>query len=119
MDRRRLAHFFGQAAEWLAVIFYWLQGYRLVAWRWKTPSGEVDALLTRGRWLVALEVKARWRSDGTVPVAPMQLAGIGQSLERFRSKEKRFRRCFCRVDVLTISTNRLPRWIRHAWEEPT
>jgi putative endonuclease len=112
-----LAFYFGQIAEWLAVAFYWAQGYRLVAWRWKTPSGEVDALLVRGRWLVALEVKARRHWDGTLPVTALQLAGIGQSLERFRTKEKRFRRCFCRVDVLTISTNRLPRWVRHAWEE--
>ena len=49
----------GLRAELAALIYMSLKGYWLVSWRFKTPVGEVDLILRRGRTLVFVEVKAR------------------------------------------------------------
>jgi putative endonuclease len=51
------------AIGWLAVQFY-----RIQAWRWKCPSGEVDLIARRGQRLVFIEVKFRSRrGDAAAP----------------------------------------------------
>lgn len=114
---RRRAYYWGLVAEWLAIGFYLCQGYRLVAWRLKTPAGEVDAVLRRGKWLVAVEVKARARPSLHDAVTKRQLMRVGKGLAWLRSRRKHFQRCICRVDVLILSHRRWPVWVRHAWED--
>lgn len=49
----------GLWAEIAAAGYMILQGYRLRAWRYKTPMGEMDLVMSRGRTLVFIEVKVR------------------------------------------------------------
>ncbi|MBI2233897.1 MAG: YraN family protein [Micavibrio aeruginosavorus] len=55
----------GLQAEFLAVIFLRLKGYRILAQRCKTPLGEIDLIARRGKTLVFVEVKTR----GTIAAA--------------------------------------------------
>lgn len=56
---KRSNHFAGLLAEYLAVVWLTLKGYRLVAWRYKTRHGEIDLIMRRGTTLAFVEVKAR------------------------------------------------------------
>jgi putative endonuclease len=56
---RRAAYRRGHTAEWLASAFLMLKGYRPLARRHRTPLGEIDLIVRRGRTIVFVEVKAR------------------------------------------------------------
>jgi putative endonuclease len=56
---KRSNHRAGILAEYLALSWLTLKGYRLVVWRYKTKYGEIDLIVRRGSTLVFVEVKAR------------------------------------------------------------
>jgi putative endonuclease len=49
----------GMVAEIYAIVILTLKGYRVLAWRYKTPVGEVDIVARRGRTIAFIEVKLR------------------------------------------------------------
>ncbi len=57
--RKRQAFRRGHAAELLCLWHLRLRGYRILARRFRVPSGEIDLIARRGRVLAAIEVKAR------------------------------------------------------------
>jgi putative endonuclease len=59
---RQTAEFVGRLAEWIAVARLRLAGYRILARRWRAPSGEIDIVAVHGRRLAFVEVKYRSRS---------------------------------------------------------
>lgn len=61
MGNRRRSERLGRWAEVRAILWYAVRGYRLLAWRYVTPVGEVDLILRRGEVLVFAEVKWRFR----------------------------------------------------------
>ena len=58
-DDRRFAEKTGRWAEYLTLWVYRLQGYRCSCRRCRTPFGEIDLLMKRGRRILVLEVKFR------------------------------------------------------------
>ena len=56
---RQAAYRRGHKAEWLAGTFLLAKGYRPLARRYRTPLGEIDLIVRRGRTIVFVEVKAR------------------------------------------------------------
>src|SRR5436309_6450204 len=60
---RRAAFRLGLSAETRAAALLLAKGYRIVARRWRSPVGEIDLVVRRGRLLVFVEVKARGRFD--------------------------------------------------------
>ena len=58
-DDRRFAEKTGRWAEYLTLWVYRLQGYSCLCRRCRTPFGEIDLLMRRGRQILVLEVKFR------------------------------------------------------------
>ena len=56
---RRAAYRHGHLAEALAAALLLLKGFRPLARRYKTPLGEIDLIVKRGRLVAFVEVKAR------------------------------------------------------------
>ena len=75
MRSRRAAYRRGHLAEALAAALLFAKGYRLVARRYRTPLGEIDLIVKRGRIVAFVEVKARaFERDA--------LESVGRSAER-------------------------------------
>ena len=60
---RQAAFRLGLSAETRAAALLLAKGFRIVARRWRSPVGEVDLVVRRGRLLVFVEVKARGKLD--------------------------------------------------------
>ena len=57
--RRRAAERGGRRAEFIAAWFLRLKLYRILARRYRTPVGEIDLIVQRGRTIAFVEVKRR------------------------------------------------------------
>lgn len=57
--KKKLSHHYGHLAEWIAALYLRLIGYRILAKRFKTPSGEIDIIAAKNHRLISVEVKAR------------------------------------------------------------
>ena len=115
-DKRRRAEGFGRLAETAAVWLLRLKGYRIVARRARTPSGEIDILASRGQHLVAVEVKARRRPD-TDLVSQRQQQRIIRALESYVAYRPQFQGFTWRIDLIVVRPWRLPRHQVDAWRD--
>ena len=57
--RRVAADRRGRLAELFCLWHLRCRGYRILARRYRVPSGEIDLIVRRGRVVAAIEVKAR------------------------------------------------------------
>lgn len=85
----------GRNAERIAAWYLRAKGYRILAERYKTPSGEIDLIATRlakpfknrSRHLVFVEVKARATlQDGLEAISPRQQQRIRAAAETFLAR---------------------------------
>jgi putative endonuclease len=58
-QKRRAAYGLGHRGERLAAWALRLKGFRILARRYRTPSGEIDLIARRGDLVAIVEVKAR------------------------------------------------------------
>jgi putative endonuclease len=114
--RRRRAQRRGQRAELLCLWHLRLRGYRLVARRYRVPSGEIDLIVRRGRVLAAVEVKAR-DDDAAAGAAVLarQRRRIARALEHFLASRPDLAGLDPRFDVMLVVPRRLPRHLADAW----
>lgn len=59
LRKRQKAYRRGHSSEWLAAAALMLKGFRIVARRYRTKSGEIDLIARRGNLVLIVEVKAR------------------------------------------------------------
>lgn len=106
---RRDAESWGRRAESMAAAWLRLKGYRVLARRVRTPVGEIDLVIRRGRTLAFVEVKARASFEAAADslgyrarkriarAANMLLARFGDGCESIR------------IDAVLVAPWRLPR----------
>lgn len=79
----------GLQAEKLAEWMLRLKGYRVLARRFKTPVGEIDLVVRRGKTLVFVEVKARGALDDALySIQDRQQARIVRAAQYYLAREK-------------------------------
>ena len=61
--QRKRALRWGVMAEWLALLYLMVKGYRPRAYRYLGGGGEVDLIMCRGDTIIFVEVKARTRHE--------------------------------------------------------
>ena len=110
----------GRIAEYLAIAYLMLKGYRLVAHRLRTPLGEIDIVMTKKKTLIAIEVK--WRSstlNAGESIKYFQQQRINRALQWYLSRKPYWRQHDLRCDAVLISPRRryLPKihHIQNAW----
>lgn len=114
---RRLAERRGHDAERHAVWLLRLKGYRILARRFRVPSGEIDLIARRGKVLVAVEVKTRANfATAAESVLSQQRRRIARALEHYLARNPHLAQLDCRFDVITIVPGRWPRHLPNAWQ---
>lgn len=115
--RRQLAFRLGLSAESRAAALLLAKGYRIVARRWRSSSGEVDIIARRFRTLAFVEVKARETLDAAAwSVTPRQRARIIAAAEAWLARNPGDAKCFIRFDAVLVAPRALPQHIAGAFD---
>lgn len=113
---RRQAFHRGHAAELLCLWHLRLRGYRILARRFRVPSGEIDLIARRGRVLAAIEVKARPSlATASEAISPRQRRRVARALEHFLAQRPDLAGLVMRFDVMLVAPGHLPRHVADAW----
>ena len=108
-DRERA----GRQSEWLAALWLRLKGYRLIARRARTPVGEIDLIMRRGRRLAFIEVKTRARSEDAVnSITPRQHQRLRRAAEAWLARHPVDGVQDFGFDLVAIAPRRRPRHIQ-------
>jgi putative endonuclease len=106
----------GRWAETLAAWSLQLRGYRVLARRYRTPVGEIDLVVRRGRLLAFVEVKARPDLEQALgALGPRQRERTRRAAELFLLRNPSHAGCILRFDLVAVRPWRLPRHLVDAW----
>jgi len=106
----------GRLAEVLAALSLRLRGYQVIARRFRTPLGEIDLIVRRGRALAFVEVKARGDLDQALSaVGSHQRERTARSAQLFLAIHPAYRDHDPRFDVVAVRPWRLPHHLVDAW----
>jgi putative endonuclease len=114
---RRKSEEAGRSAELIALFYLRLKGWRLLAHRYKTKSGEIDLIMRRKDVTAFIEVKARKSLDGAIEsVTPRQARRIAAAARQFLAQDRKAALQACRFDIVAVSPYHWPRHIENAFE---
>jgi putative endonuclease len=114
--KRQRAERLGHWAETVACLSLQLKGYRLLARRFKTPLGEVDLIMRRGRVTAFIEVKARRLADTALEaVTPHAQRRIALAADLWRRRDAKSAAMDCRFDIVAVAPYRWPRHYENAF----
>lgn len=105
----------GRRAELIAALWLQLHGWRVLARRARTPVGEVDLVVRRGRTVAFVEVKTRDGADA------LGLAIDRRRLTRVAAAANALAARFAkptdtiRIDVVLVAPRRLPQHLKNVW----
>ena len=87
--KRKKAYLAGVRAEMFASVLLMTKGYRILAWRYKTPVGEIDLIAVRKNRFAFVEVKARPATvEALQAVTPKQQQRIRRAASHWLAKQK-------------------------------
>lgn len=106
----------GRFAEGLAAASLRLRGYQVIARRFRTPLGEIDLIVRRGRALAFVEVKARADLEQALSaVSSHQRERTLRSAQLFLANHPAYQHHNLRFDVVAVRPWRLPYHLVDAW----
>lgn len=108
----------GIIAEFIAIIFLKLKGYKILKRRYKTFMGEVDIVAKKGKFLIAVEVKARKTATSSEEVlSKHQQNRIKRAMMFFMTANfKKYFNHSVRFDLIIVSPYKLPKHYQGFWE---
>lgn len=110
--KRRQAEARGRRAETLAAWFLRLKGYRVLSRRYRTPAGEIDLIVRRGRTVAFVEVKQRPDDVAAMEaVTPTARQRIARAAALWVSRHPAAANLDLRFDVVLACPGRIPRHI--------
>lgn len=116
LARRRRAYRHGHLAEIVALLFLALKGYRPLARRYRTPLGEVDLIVRRGRTIAFAEVKARGVArDALESVDAETERRIVAAADLWLARHPQASGHDLRYDMVVVAPWRLPRHLPDAF----
>ena len=106
----------GLLAESFAKLYFCLKGYRLLAERFKTPVGEIDLIVKRGRQLAFVEVKLRGtQEEAAEAIHAKNQSRVRRAAELYLQRHPEYTGLEFRFDALVLAPYAWPRHIRNAW----
>lgn len=105
----------GRSAEWAAVAWLLITGWRVVGFRVKLSGVEIDLLARRGPVLAIVEVKRRATlAEALEAIGPVQRERLARAAARLAAQPANSG-LSVRLDLLALAPGRLPRHIANAW----
>jgi len=100
-------HFFGLGIEKLAIIIFLCKGYQIVAWRYKTPFGEIDLVIKKSNILIFVEVKSTHRNlfNPEIAFRQNQIKRFFNAIEYFVKINIQFANMARRLDLFEYKGN--------------
>ena len=116
LRRRQRTYLAGHRAEWLAVLWLAVRGYRILARRYAVRGGEIDVVARRGHVVVFVEVKARPTLDEAVlALTEVKRRRIERAAAVWLSRHPWAAAYSMRGDALLIAPRSLPRHVPDAF----
>jgi putative endonuclease len=117
MRRDRFAAYrHGHLAEAAAAALLVAKGYRLLARRYRTPLGEIDLIVKRGRLIAFVEVKARASErEALESVGRMSERRIVAAADLWLARHPDAAALDQRYDMVLVTPWRLPRHVPDAF----
>lgn len=111
---RRSAEQHGRRGETLAAWYLRLKGWQVLARRVRTPRGEIDLVVRRGRVVAFVEVK--WRSTGSELALALDQRRLERVVAAAAIAAPRYQRAGddLRIDAILLAPGRWPRHIANA-----
>jgi putative endonuclease len=117
-SERRARERRGRRAETRAAIALRLKAYRILDARVRTPAGEVDLVVRRGRVVAFVEVKARQTREGAADsISPTQRRRIVRAAAQYIAAHPALAEMTHRFDAVLVEPRRWPHHIINAWTE--
>jgi putative endonuclease len=115
--RGTAARLSGRRAEVWAAMWLMAKGYRILAFRLRTPQAEIDLLAKRGRILAVVEVKSRTSLEVALETVTFdQRERLRRAGAMLAANRPALSACAVRLDLLALAPGRLPRHIPDAWK---
>lgn len=105
----------GIIAEILVAVIYFLKFYRILAWRYKIKSGEIDLICKKGKRLVFVEVKARSSDIDDNFFGPNQKRRIQNTAIIFMQRYPKYQSYDYRFDLVVVRPWAFPAIYENAW----
>jgi putative endonuclease len=114
--RRRGAYRRGHYGEWLAALALVAKGYRILAFRYRTKSGEIDLIARRGTLVAIVEVKARKSlSEAINAVSATAERRIEAAADLWLARQRDYHRLSVRFDIVAVLPWRWPVHVEDAF----
>jgi len=106
----------GKFSEYLVAAFLITRFYNVLCIRYKSYTGEVDIIATRGNVLIFVEVKSRKKLDLSYNIIRnRQIARIKRTAEFYLQKNNKFNNYSVRFDLMIVSNFFHIEHIKNAW----
>ena len=108
----------GQSAEKRAERFLTSQGLTCITRNWRCRFGEIDLVMQDGDTRVFVEVRLRTRSDfggAAASVTPAKQKKLAAAARQYLTTLKTLPPC--RFDVVALSGDAAPEWIKNAFDD--
>jgi putative endonuclease len=116
MGKREDAEKRGRRAEFVALWYLRLKGYKLLARRFKSHLGEVDLIMRKGTTTAFIEVKARKTTDQAIlSVTTWQSRRISAASSSWVKRDPVAAAGICRFDIVAVPSHWWPTHIENAF----
>jgi len=106
----------GLLAEFFAKLYFIFKAYRILEHRFKTPYGEIDLIVKRGKTLIFVEVKLRKTlAEAAESVNKHNQYRIIRTAELYLQQYPEYNDCEMRFDVFAMALYSFPKHIKNAW----
>ncbi len=122
-NKKIKSYWFGIIAEYIAILFLLMKGYKILKRRYKTFAGEVDIIARKSKAIISVEVKARRKKmveNGFLideALGENQKKRIKRATMNFMARNfKKYHDHSTRFDLIIISPYRMPLHLVGFWE---
>ena len=116
-EGRLRARGFGIRAEWIALAWLTLRGWRVLARNYLVKGGEIDLVAARGDVVAFVEVKARPSIDeARTAITPEKRRRISRAAAHWLARNPAAASRTLRGDAIFIAPRKFPRHIENVFE---